>query len=258
VVTTWSPNPGQIISVLCVCTNFLKCWYRYWGRHVFVRPHYSYPKLLIGFWWNLVFRNKITSCRTSLVLSDRSEYRFYCPWNSNRTLCPVLLQNGSSSCMEHSPSWDTHSAHSAGQQIPRLLWNPKTHHRVHKSPQLDLNVSHLNPVHTLIHFLFNIGFNIILQFTPTFSKRSLPFRFTDQSCARVSSLSHACCMPRPSHPPIFGNPNDIRWSVQIMKLLRNVIFPNLLYFTSSFLGLNVLLCTPFSNTLSLRSLSYAC
>jgi len=35
--------------------------------------------------------------------------------------------------MEHSPSWET-NWFSASQEIPRILWNPKVHHRNHKCP----------------------------------------------------------------------------------------------------------------------------
>jgi len=37
--------------------------------------------------------------------------------------------------MDDSSSWEVNSQ-SAGQEIPRLLWNPKLHCRIHKSPQV--------------------------------------------------------------------------------------------------------------------------
>jgi hypothetical protein len=35
----------------------------------------------------------------------------------------------------------------------------------------------------------------------------------------VSHLSHTCYMPRPSHLPWFDHPNNIWWSLEVMKLL---------------------------------------
>ena len=84
---------------------------------------------------------------------------------------------------------------SASQETPRILYNPKVHYHIYKSPSHVPILSRINPVHATSHFL-KIHFNIILSsklglsscfFPSSFPTKTLYAHFLSPVCSTCST-----------------------------------------------------------------------
>ena len=108
--------------------------------------------------------------------------------------------------MQQSPSWEA-KRFAASQEIPRILWNPKVHYRIHRCPPPVRILSHIDAVHALTSHFLKIHLNIIFPSRPGSSKWSLSLRFPHQNPVYTSILP-PCLLHAPPIPFSIWSPEQ--------------------------------------------------
>jgi hypothetical protein len=120
------------------------------------------------------------------VLSLRRVMEHSDVWTLELTTRPVFATSESTSSTEHRCAWEAAST-STGQEMSRVLWNPKVRYRIHNRPPRAPVLSHMNPFHVFPYYFMKIT----LMFTPIYAwvfQVFFSFRFPCQNPVCIFAL----------------------------------------------------------------------
>lgn len=129
---------------------------------------------------------------------------------------------------------------------------PKVRYRVCTGLSLVPVLSEINLIHALssyfVRSVFTLSSYLRTDFEVVFSLKV--FRL---ELRKIFCLSHVCCMPHPSHPPLFVHNSNLTKTVNY-EAPHNAVFSNFVF--STMFGANTVVSTVFPNTTSLCSSLY--
>jgi len=155
------------------------------------------------------------------------------------------LTNWPAISIEHIPSWEA-NRFTAIQEIPRILWKPKFHYRIHTRPPPVPILSHINLVDSFPSKLLKIHFSNIIPSKTRSSELTFPSGFPAKTLhAPLVSHIRVLCL---AYIILLDFLNRILFG-EAVWLLRFSLFSHLCSpFTSPLLGRNILLSALISNT----------
>jgi hypothetical protein len=140
--------------------------------------------------------------------------------------------------LKQSPSEEANSFSAFPETSSKFMQPERSPPCSQEPPPLVPSLNQMNPDYTFQTYCFAIHFNIIISPTVWSSNRILPSGFPNKNVyAFPYYVCHMHCPPSSDHP------NNIRYGAHITQFAISRLFS--VFCTSSLLGPNILVCTPF-------------